>query len=125
LNLVDSSGWLEFFADGDNAEFFTVPILNLLELIVPTVCIYEVFKVTARERGEQIATNVVSLMEKGVVVPLDTVMAIEAARISAEHRMAMAVSIIYTIARSTDALLWTQDADFEGLEGIRYISTNA
>jgi len=64
-------------------------------------------------------------MEKGIVVPLDTVMAIEAARISAEHRMAMAVSIIYTIARSTDALLWTQDADFEGLEGIRYISTNA
>jgi predicted nucleic acid-binding protein len=123
LNLVDSSGWLEFFADGDNAEFFAVPILNLAELIVPTVCIYEVFKVTARQRGEQIATNVVSIMEKGVVVPLDAALAIEAARISRKHRIAMADSIIYATAQSARAFLWTQDADFDGLEGIRYIST--
>jgi predicted nucleic acid-binding protein len=123
LNLVDSSGWLEYFADGQNAEFFATPIRDIPKLIVPTICIYEVFKVMARERGGLAAAYAISVMEVGEVVNLDAGLAMTAAQTSAEQRLAMADSIILATARSFNATLWTQDADFRGLEGVEYIET--
>ena len=123
MNLVDSSGWLEYFADGQNAEFFATPIRDIPKLIVPTICIYEVFKVMARERGGLAAAYAISVMEVGEVVNLDAGLAMTAAQTSAEQRLAMADSIILATARSFNATLWTQDADFRGLEGVEYIET--
>ncbi len=67
MNLVDSCGWLEYLADGDNAEFYARAILDVDQLLVPTICMYEVFKVVQRQRGEDIALQAVALLRQGRV----------------------------------------------------------
>ena len=122
LHLVDSSGWLEFFSDGPNARYFAEPLSDPDRLIVPTVSLYEVFRVVLRERGEDDAVRAAALMGRGREVPLSSSLALEAARLAHEGRLAMADGIILATARHTGATLWTQDADFEGIAGIRYFA---
>ena len=122
LHLVDSSGWLEYFADGPNAGRFAVPLSEPGRLVVPTVSLYEVFRVVLRERGEDDAIRAAALMGQGREVPLSSTLALEAARLAHEGRLAMADGIILATARSTGAILWTQDADFEGMADVRYIA---
>jgi predicted nucleic acid-binding protein len=121
MNIVDSSGWLEYFAEGPNAAFFAPAITKTGELIVPTVSLYEVFKRVHQQRGESEALVAVALMEQGAVVDLDATMALSAARISVEMKVPMADSIMLATARHAGAVLWTQDADFEGIEDVRYV----
>jgi len=121
MNVVDSSGWLEYFADGANADFFAEAIENIEELIVPVISIYEVFKRVYQQRGEGDALQSVAMMEQGKVVELDTTLALSAAKISLDLRIPMADSIILATARSYDATLWTQDVDFKGAAGVEYI----
>jgi toxin FitB len=120
MNVVDSSAWLEYFADGSNAAFFARPIEATDELLVPTLTIYEVFKRVLQQREEGDALRAVALMQQGSVVDLDARLALAAARVSLETRMPMADSIVLATARLHDATLWTQDADFESLPGVRY-----
>lgn len=120
MNIVDSSGWLEYFADGPNARAFSDPLQNTSELIVPTIIIYEVFKVTLREKDEDSALMTVALMRQGKIVEFDQELAMGAAKISLEHKIPMADSIILATAQRYDALVWTQDEDFEGISGVRY-----
>ena len=122
MNLVDSSGWLEYLADGPNADFFAPAIENTPELVVPSLSLYEVFKRVLQQRGEGDALQAVAVMSQGRVVDLDTDLALSAARVSVEHKLPMADSVILATARVCDATLWTQDADFEGVEGVRYIT---
>lgn len=121
-HLVDSSGWLEYFADDQNADFFADPIHQTGKLVVSTVNIYEVFKHVLRERGKDEALQAVAYLKQGVVLELDLSLAIQAARISHERKIPMADSMILATARACDAELWTQDSDFEGIDGVRYIS---
>lgn len=121
-NVVDSSGWLEYFTDGTNAEAFAVPLRDTSSLIVPVISILEVFKVILRERDENEALQVVAVMEKGRVVELTSKLAMVAAKLSLQHRLPMADSIILATARSYGALVWTQDEDFHGLPGVRYLA---
>ena len=121
MNLVDSSGWLEYFADGPNASAFAKILRHPDELIVPTVSIYEVFKRVLQQRGESMALEAVALMEQGIIVPLDASLAMTSAKISQDLKLAMADSIILATAQLYNATLWTQDADFEGLESVRYV----
>ncbi len=121
MNLVDSSGWLEYFADGENAEFFAPAIEAVDELLVSTINLYEVFKRVLQQRGEGAALQAIAAMQAGQVVAVDGTLAIEAARISAEMKLPMADSLILATARAHNATLWTQDADFEGLEGVQYM----
>jgi predicted nucleic acid-binding protein len=121
MNVVDSSGWLEFFADGPNAAFFAPAIQRLTELIVPTVGLYEVFKRVLQQRDESQALQAVALMEQGAVVELNATLALAAAKLSVDLKLPMADSIILATARAFGATLWTQDADFERLEGVRYV----
>jgi predicted nucleic acid-binding protein len=121
MNVVDSSGWLEYFADGTNAEFFAKAIENIEELIIPVISIYEVFKRVYQQRGEGDALQAVAMMEQGKVVELDTTLALSAAKIALELKMPMADSIILATARSYEALVWTQDEDFKGIAGVEYI----
>lgn len=121
MNLVDSSGWLEFFADGPNAEFFATPLKNVDELVVPTISIYEVFESVLRQRDESAGLQAIALMKQGLVVDLTINIAMMAAKLSLEHNVPMADSIILSSGRLYQATVWTQDADFKGLEGVEYI----
>jgi predicted nucleic acid-binding protein len=121
VNIVDSSGWLEFFADGPNADAFSVALDDRDSLLVPTIIIYEVFKVVLRERGENAALQAVALLRQGAVVDLDENIALSAARLSTDHKIPMADSIILATARSHNATILTQDDDFKGLDDVRYI----
>jgi predicted nucleic acid-binding protein len=120
MNVVDSSGWLEYFADTANANFFAAAIENTAELIVPVITIYEVFKRILQQRSEDEALLAVATMSQGIVVDMDASIAMVAARLSHDHKLPMADGVILATARANDALLWTQDEHFEGLEGVRY-----
>ena len=120
MNVVDSSGWLEWFADGPGARHFARPLADVGALVVPTVSIFEVFRATLRQRGESAALQAAAQMRQGRVVPLDDALAMEAARLSVALKLPMADSLILATARRFDAVLWTQDADFAALEGVRY-----
>ena len=121
MNVVDSSGWLEYFADGPNADFFAGAVENTSELIVPTLSIYEVFKKVLQQRGEGDALQAAAVMQQGRVVALDTTIAMSAARMSVALKLPMADSVMLATARIHDATLWTQDYDFENLEGVEYV----
>ena len=121
MNVVDSSGWLEFFADGTNVNVFRVPIRNTSELIVPAISIYEVYKRLLQQTDKDNALRAASLMKMGKVVELNASLAIDAAEISYDLKIPMADSIILATARQYNATLWTQDSDFQGIEGVRYI----
>ena len=121
MNIVDSSGWLEYLAAGSNAAFFSAAIENTKELIVPTISIYEVFKRVVQQRSENEALQVIGQMQQGQVVDLDPSIAISAARLSIQHGIPMADSVMLATARNHKAILWTQDAHFEGLTEVRYL----
>ena len=121
MNVVDSSGWLEYFAAGPNAAFFEDAIESTGDLIVPTVSVYEVFKKVLLERGESEALRAIGFMQLGTVIDLTSSIALSAAKISAELKIPMADSIMLATAREFGAVLWTQDIDFKGLEGVEYV----
>ena len=120
MNVVDSSGWLEYFADGPNAGFFTKAVENTSDLVVPTLSLYEVFKRVLQQRGEGDALQAVATMQQGRVMRLTSTLALSAARISLDLSIPMADSVILATAHAWDATLWTQDADFENISGVRY-----
>ncbi len=122
MKVVDSSGWLEYFGEGPNADFFAAAIENVEELVVPTLSLYEVFKRVLQQRGEGAALQAVAVMMEGQVVELTVEIALEAARLSVQERLPMADSVMLATARAYGAELWTQDADFEGKEGVRYVA---
>ncbi len=122
MNIIDSSGWLEYFADGPNASFFSRPLQNTQELVVPTITIYEVFKAVLRQRNESDALQAVALMQQGSAVDLTSGIAILGAKLSTELRLPMADSIILASARTYGATIWTQDSDFRDIEGVQYIA---
>jgi predicted nucleic acid-binding protein len=122
LNVLDSSGWLEYFTDDKHADVFEPIIENGENLMVPSICFYEVYKVLNRELGKSKALDGIALMANGKEVSVDQELALTAAQINAEHGLPMADSMIYAIAKKYDAILWTLDSDFEGLPGVNYFS---
>ncbi len=122
MNVVDSSGWIEYFTEGPNSGFFASSIERVDELIVPAVCIYEVFKWVARERDETQALKAIAHMQLGKVVELDSKLAVFAARLGLQAKLPLADSIVLATARAHEATLWTQDDDFEGLDDVKYIA---
>jgi predicted nucleic acid-binding protein len=121
MNIVDSCGWLEYFADGPNADFFAPAIENVSELLVPSISLYEVFGRVLQQRSEGDALQAVATMMQGEVIALDEQVALDAARLSLELKMPMADSVILTTARLHGAVVWTQDSDLDGVEGVEYI----
>ena len=122
MNVVDSSAWLSYFADDSNAEIFSQPIEELEKLIVPSITITEVFKHILRQCGDNAALEAVAHMEQGKVIALNGSLAIDAAQYGVELKLPLADSIIYATAQKFDAILWTQDADFKSLDGVKYFS---
>ena len=122
MNVVDSSGWLEYLSNGPNAPYFAEPLLNSNELIVPTISVYEVFKRMSRERGIDAAFAAAGFMYQGEVVPLNGMLAIDAVYLSRQLALPMADSIILAMASARGATLWTQDRDFAAIDGVKYIA---
>jgi predicted nucleic acid-binding protein len=120
VNLVDSSAWLEYFADGPNAQFFAPAIEKTSELIVPTIVVFEVFKRVLQQRSARAALETVAVLRQGRFVDLTNSLAIVAATVSHREKLPMADSIIIATARSENAVIWTQDADFERLPGVKF-----
>ncbi|MGH7901346.1 MAG: type II toxin-antitoxin system VapC family toxin [Thermodesulfobacteriota bacterium] len=120
MNLVDSSGWLEYFADGKNADFFAPAIEDTNNLIVSTINIYEVFKKILLERDENAALQAVAVMQQAMIKDVDLATALLASRLRIKNKLPMADSIIWATARLNDATLWTQDSDFKEIPEIRY-----
>jgi predicted nucleic acid-binding protein len=121
MNVVDSSGWLEYFAAGSNAGFFAPAIRNTEQLLVPTVCLYEVFKRVLVQLSAEEALRAAGVMSLGEVIDLSRDIALSAAQLSVEHKLAMADSFILATARAHEAVLWTQDEHFKGLPDVRYV----
>ena len=121
MRVIDSSGWLEYFIGGKNADFFAPAIEDISNVIVPTVTIFEVFKRTLVEKNREDALEVIAVMYDGKVVDLDREIALMAAELSWDLKLPMADSIILATARAHDAVLWTQDEHFNGLAGVNYV----
>ena len=120
MNLVDSCGWLEYFADGPNADFYAPALEDPGSLLVPTICLLEVFKRVLQQRGEDAALQAAAAMHQGLIVPLDAGIALSAARIGRDLKLPLADSVILATARTYPCVIWTQDAHFQGLQGVRY-----
>jgi predicted nucleic acid-binding protein len=120
VNVVDSSGWLEYLADETNAAFFAPAIENVAELVVPSLSVYEVFKRILQQRSEDLALQAVAAMQQGRVVDLSTSLSLRAVRLSITHGLPLADSVMLATARVWEATFWTQDGDFDGIADVRY-----
>ena len=120
MNIVDSSGWLSYFADEPSAKHFQTPLQNIQSLIVPSIIMYEVTKVVLRESGDDEALQVMAAMQKGRIIDLTVRLAIAASRTSLQYKLPMADSIILATARDCNATIWTQDIHFENIPGVHY-----
>jgi predicted nucleic acid-binding protein len=123
MNVVDSSAWLEYFTDAGNARLYAAAIENTARLIVPSITLFEVYKRSLQQRGEDPALEAVAAMRQGRVVDLDERTAIEAAKLSDAMKLPLAGSVILATARRYRAVLWTQDADFKGMAGVKYFAS--
>jgi len=120
VNLVDTSAWIEYFFDGGNAAYFAVAIEDTEHLLVPVVCLYEVFKKVNLVADEARAFRAVAQMKQGRVVELSEELALRAAAVSLRHKLPMADSFIYATAQAEGAVVWTQDSDFRDLVDVNY-----
>lgn len=121
MNVVDSSGWLEYFADGNNADFFAPAITDEPNLIVPTICMFEVFKRLSLQRGKESALQAMGMLYRGQISALNDEIALQAALISLDYKLPKVDSMIYATAQVYEATLWTQDEHFKELPGVEYI----
>jgi len=124
-HVVDSSAWLEYFAEGPNAPHFAAAIEATESLVVPTITLLEVFKRIRQQRDESVALRYVALMQQSTVVDLDAALALRAAALGVRHKLPLADSIVYATAQAAGATLWTQDADFDGLPGVEFFAKAA
>ncbi len=120
MNVVDSSGWIEYLSGGPNAAFFRGPIEDTPALLVPALSLFEVYRHLFRHAGRDDALQVVAAMRQGRIIDLDDRLSLDAAELSVATRLALADSIVLATARAHGAMLWTQDADFEGLEDVQF-----
>ena len=125
MNVVDSSGWIEFFQAGRNGPIFKPVIEARDQLLVPTISLFEVHKVLSRSLSDDLVTRCLDVMRLGRVLDLTDKRAIAASKVARQHRLAMADAAMYSIAQEHTATFWTQDADYDGLPGVRYFGKPA
>jgi predicted nucleic acid-binding protein len=118
LIVIDSSGWIEFFADGPHAEEFAARLRNPASILTPTIAVYEVYKWIKRERSEEEALQAVAAMKKTRIVDLSEELALTAADLSLSHNLGMADSMMLAVARANNAQLATTDSGFDGIDGV-------
>ena len=120
MNVVDSSGWMEYLQDTPRADLFAAAIEDRNHLLVPTIALFEVHRVLSRSLDAALVNRCLDVMRLGRVLDFTDTRAVAAAQIAARHKLAMADAAMYAIAREFDAAFWTQDAEYQGLDGVRY-----
>jgi len=120
VNVVDSSGWIEFFRAGANGPVFKPIIEDRARLLVPTIALFEVHRVLSRSLPTDLVNRCLDVMRLGRVLDLTDARAIAASDIAAQHKLAMADAAMYSMALEFGASFWTQDVDYQGLPGVRY-----
>lgn len=125
MNVVDTSGWIEFFTEGPNATVFGEAIADLDRLIVPSITLLEVFKFVLRRKDETSAVEVIASMRQGQVIDLDGELALLAGKFGVDHGLPLADSVIYATAQRSGAVVWTQDSDFQDLPDVKYLAPEA
>ncbi len=121
MNLVDTSGWIEYFFDDPNAKYFANVIEDTENLVISVINQYEVFKKVLLVADEEKALRAIAQMKQGQVIQLTEEIALLAAKLSIDHKIPMADSMIYATGLSMEAIVWTQDADFQELPHVKYI----
>ena len=122
MNLIDSSGWIEYFTDSTRADLFAAPIEQRDQLLVPTIAIFEVHKILSRSLAEDLVDRCLNVMRLGRVLDLTDRRAVAASKAARQHRLALADAAMYSMALEMSATFWTQDVDYDGLPGVRYFS---
>ncbi|MBP9905717.1 MAG: type II toxin-antitoxin system VapC family toxin [Rhodoferax sp.] len=122
MNLVDSSGWIEYLRDTSRADLFATAIEDRHHLLVPTIALFEVHKVLSQKLPESLVKQCLDVMRLGRVLDLTDARAVAAAKASRQYNLAMAEAAMYSMAREFDAMFWTQNVDYQGLPGARYCS---
>ena len=122
MNVVDSSGWIEYFLDSPRADLFAAAIEDVTKLLVPVVSIYEVHKILSRKLPAGAVLSCLDVMRQGRMLDLTDRRAVASADMAGKHKLAMVDAVIYSMAREFEATLWTQDVDYEGLVGVNYLS---
>ena len=122
MNIVDSSGWVEYFHDSPRADLFAIPIEDRDKLLVPTIALFEVHKVLSRKLPVELVERCLDVMRLGRVLDMTDRRAIAAAKVSAQHKLALADAAMYSMAQEHGATFWTQDVDYDGLTGVRYFA---
>lgn len=120
MNLVDSSGWIEYLQDTPRADLFAAAIEDRNHLLVPTLALFEVHRVLSRSLPTDLVNRCLDVMRLGRVLDLTDARAIAASHIAAQHKLAMADAAMYSMALEFGASFWTQDVDYQGLPGVRY-----
>ncbi len=120
--IVDSCGWLEWFSDGVLAQKYQKYLENKNELLVPTIVLYEVYKILKREVGEEKALLAFGHMKISEVIHFDENLALQAADISLLHNLAMADAIVYAASLENNCRLITSDGDLKSLPQVTFIS---
>ena len=122
MNVVDSSGWIEFFQAGLNGPVFKPVIEDRHHLLVPTIALFEVHKVLSRSLGDALVTQCLDVMRLGRVLDVTDAHAIAASKVARRHGLAMADALMYSMAQEKGAIFWTQDVDYNGLSGVQYFA---
>ena len=122
MNVVDSSGWIEYLTDSKRADMFAAPIEQRDQLLVPTIALFEVHKILSRSLNEDMVDRCLDVMRLGRVLDLTDRRAVAASKIARQHRLALADAAMYSMAREHSATFWTQDVDYDGLPGVRYFT---
>jgi predicted nucleic acid-binding protein len=121
MHVVDSSSWIEYFMDSIGADFVASAIENHVNLIVPTIALYEVHRFLSKQilTAEQVS-QCLHIMQRGRIIDLTTARAIAASKVAQTYKLAMADAMMYSIAQEFKATFWTQDADYQGLPNVQY-----
>jgi predicted nucleic acid-binding protein len=120
MNIVDSSGWIEYLLDTDRADLFAGPIEQRNTLLVPVIALFEVYKVLSRKVPAEAVAQCLDVMRLGRVLEITDRRAVAAAEIATKHRLAMADAMMYSLALELGATFWTQDVDYQGLPSVNY-----
>ncbi|MBV6421563.1 MAG: hypothetical protein DAHOPDDO_02838 [Ignavibacteriaceae bacterium] len=120
MNLVDSSAWMEYFADGKNAKHFAPMIQDLKNLVESIINVSEVYKKISQHRDENSAIQAIAVMQQAEVLEITSQIAIEGSKISIQNKIPMADSLIIASARSVGAKIWTQDYNFKGIDNVLF-----
>ena len=122
MNVVDSSGWIEYLTDSKRADLFAAPIEQRDQLLVPTIALFEVHKILSRSLSEDLVDRCLNVMRLGRVLDLTDRRAVAASKVARQHRLALADAAMYSMAQEHSASFWTQDVDYDGLPGVQYFA---